>query len=208
MRLGTALVISAPSGAGKTTLVRRLLAAHPSLAYSVSCTTRAPRRGEVEGRDYHFLKEEDFLRLRASGAFAEWAQVHGNRYGTLLAPLEQSFREGRDLLLDVDVQGAAQLRLSLPRALFVFVLPPSLAELERRLRARGTDSDEVVARRLANAGRELAEARWFDAVVVNGELDRASVELEALYRAATLRTALHRERLDDLAAEWAAREER
>ncbi len=198
MRFGTALVLSAPSGAGKTTLVRRLLAACPDFGYSVSCTTRAPRAGEKEGRDYRFVSQDRFQALRDEGAFAEWARVHDNFYGTLLAPLQELFSQGRDVLLDVDVQGAAQLRLSLPHAFFVFILPPSLRELERRLRERGTDTEETIARRLANARGEIAEARWFDAVLVNDDLDQASARLRGLYEAVTLRTPLHRRAIDTL----------
>lgn len=198
MRLGTALVLSAPSGAGKTTLVHRLLKDFPDFAFSISCTTRAPRAGEVDGRDYHFLSRERFDVMRREGAFAEWAQVHGNYYGTPLGPLREILASGRDVLLDVDVQGAAQLSLSLHNATTVFILPPSMKELERRLRSRGTDSGDVIATRLANARREIAEARWFDSIIVNDDLDRACGELHALYLAATLRTSLHRTAIDAL----------
>ncbi len=198
MRLGTALVLSAPSGAGKTTLVHRLLQEFPQFAFSISCTTRAPRAGEVDGRDYHFLTKERFAAMRSEGAFAEWAEVHGNYYGTPLGPLRELLAAGRDVLLDVDVQGAAQLRLSLHNAATVFILPPSMQELERRLRSRGTDSDDVIATRLANAGKEIAEARWFESIIVNDDLNRACDELRAIYLAATLRTPLHRTVIDTL----------
>lgn len=198
MRLGTALVLSAPSGAGKTTLVHRLLREFPDFGFSISCTTRAPRKGEVDGRDYHFLTRERFAQMCSEGGFAEWAEVHGNFYGTPLAPLQETLARGQDVLLDVDVQGAAQLKLSLPHAATVFILPPSLEELERRLRSRGTDSEEVIATRLGNAKREIAEARWFDSVLVNDNLDRAYESLRALYLAATLKTALNRAAIDDL----------
>ncbi len=191
MRLGTALVISAPSGAGKTTLVKKLLAEISWFSYSISCTTRAPRGNEVDGRDYHFMSRADFDAMRAAGGFAEWAEVHGNCYGTPLKPLREFSAAGLDVLLDVDVQGAAQLRNSLPGASFVFILPPSMGELERRLRHRGTDGDDVIARRLANARGEIACARWFDAVVVNDSLERAYDELRGLYLAAACRTALN-----------------
>ncbi|HIW00154.1 MAG TPA: guanylate kinase [Candidatus Desulfovibrio intestinipullorum] len=201
MRLGTALVLSAPSGAGKTTLVRKLLSDYPDFGYSVSCTTRKPRPGEVDGRDYHFLSRDDFLKQREEGAFAEWAVVHGNFYGTPLKPLQALFASGQDVLLDVDVQGAAQLKLSLPHAAFVFILPPSMRELERRLRSRQSDSEEVIVRRLANARQEIAAARWFDHILVNDELDAAYASLRSLYKAATLQTALHRNRMDALLSE-------
>lgn len=198
MRLGTALVLSAPSGAGKTTLVRKLLQDFPNFGYSISCTTRAPRAREVDGRDYHFLSKEKFLELRAQGAFAEWAVVHGNYYGTLLEPLREIMAKGQDILLDVDVQGAAQLQLSLPNACLVFILPPSLQVLEQRLRGRKSDSEEVIATRLANARSEIADARWFDAVIVNDDLEQAYSELRSVYVASTLKPSLQRSCIDSL----------
>lgn len=188
-RSGVPLIICAPSGAGKTTLVRRLREEFPSFAYSVSCTTRAPREQEVDGKDYHFLSVEEFLRRRDAGAFAEWANVHGNYYGTPLGPVLDTLREGRDLLFDIDVQGAAQLRLSLPRGVYVFLLPPSMSELERRLRGRGTDGEATISRRLANADGEIRQAHWFDAWIVNDDLDTAYDQLRAVYLAATLHPA-------------------
>lgn len=198
MRLGTFLVVSAPSGAGKTTLVKKLLNEFPNFGYSVSCTTRAPREGEVDGRDYRFITKDQFHEMRLQGSFAEWAVVHGNFYGTPLAPLQDLSRQGRDVLLDVDVQGAAQLKSSLPHAEFVFILPPSLEELERRLTGRGTDAPEVIARRLENARGEIADARWFDALIVNDALEQAYAELRSVYIAATLKTALNRSHIDTL----------
>ena len=200
MRQGIALVLSAPSGAGKTTLVRRLRAEFPAIGYSVSCTTRAPRAGEVDGRDYTFLSRPDFERRRAAGEFAEWAEVHGNLYGTPLAPVEAMLAQGRDALFDIDVQGAAQLKLNLEAATFVFILPPSLEELERRLRLRGQDDEEVIERRLANARRELREAAWYDALVVNDDLDGAYDRLRAAYLAATLAPARNPRLVDALLA--------
>ncbi|MDE7371702.1 MAG: guanylate kinase [Desulfovibrio sp.] len=200
MRQGIALVLSAPSGAGKTTLVRRLRAEFPAIGYSVSCTTRPPRAGEVDGRDYTFLSRPDFERRRAAGEFAEWAEVHGNLYGTPLSPVEAMLAEGRDALFDIDVQGAAQLKLNLEAATFVFILPPSLTELERRLRLRGQDDEEVIERRLANARRELREAAWYDALVVNDDLDGAYDRLRAAYLAATLAPARNPRLVDSLLA--------
>ena len=204
MRLGTALVLSAPSGAGKTTLVKKLLEEFPNFGFSISCTTRPPRPNEVDGRDYHFLTREQFEEQRAQGHFAEWANVHGNCYGTPLAPLDTLFSQGRDVLLDVDVQGAAQLKNTLPQASFVFILPPSMQELERRLRSRGTDSEEAIVKRLHNAHEELACARWFDALILNDDLDAAYDQLRSLYLAATCRTALNRRLLDNLLLEETA----
>ena len=189
LRFGVPLIICAPSGTGKTTLVQRLRQEFPNFAYSVSCTTRAPRGQEVDGKDYHFLSVEEFLRRRDAGAFAEWANVHGNYYGTPLGPVLDTLKAGRDLLFDIDVQGAAQLHLSLPRGVYVFLLPPSMSELERRLRGRGTDEEASIARRLANADAEIRQAHWFDAWIVNDDLDAAYDHLRAVYLAATLNSA-------------------
>ena len=189
LRFGVPLIICAPSGTGKTTLVQRLRQEFPNFAYSVSCTTRAPRGQEVDGKDYHFLSVEEFLRRRDAGAFAEWANVHGNYYGTPLGPVLDTLKAGRDLLFDIDVQGAAQLHLSLPRGVYVFLLPPSMSELERRLRGRGTDEEASIARRLANADAEIRQAHWFDAWIVNDDLDAAYDHLRAVYLAATLNPA-------------------
>jgi guanylate kinase len=188
-RHGIALVLSAPSGAGKTTLLNRLRAEFPGFAYSVSCTTRAPRPGETDGKDYYFLPRETFERRRAENYFAEWAEVHGNLYGTPLEPVKEALRRGTDLIFDIDVQGAAQLKLSLAEALFVFILPPGLDELESRLRGRGQDDEASIQRRLANARSEMAQARWYDALVVNDDLDQAYDRLRAAYLAATLAPA-------------------
>lgn len=190
-RHGMPLVISAPSGAGKTTLIRRLREEFPHFAYSVSCTTRAPRDGEVDGQDYHFLSRERFETLRGQAYFAEWAEVHGNLYGTPLGPLREMLRQGRDVLFDIDVQGARQLKASLAEATFVFVLPPDMKELERRLRLRGQDAEETIARRLYNARQELREAPWYDFLMVNDDLDAAYARLRAVYVAGTLRPVYH-----------------
>lgn len=200
MRQGIALVLSAPSGAGKTTLIRRLAAEFPGLGYSVSCTTRAPRAGEVDGSDYIFLSRQAFEERRAAGDFAEWAEVHGNLYGTPLAPVREMLAQGRDVLFDIDVQGAAQLKLNLEGACFIFILPPSMTELERRLRLRGQDDEAAIERRLANARRELCEAPWYDALVVNDDLDAAYDRLRAAYVAATLAPARNPRLVGDLLA--------
>lgn len=200
MRQGIALVLSAPSGAGKTTLVHRLRAEFPDIGYSVSCTTRAPREGEADGRDYIFLSRQAFEERRAAGGFAEWAEVHGNLYGTPLAPVRDMLARGQDVLFDIDVQGAAQLKLNLDGASFIFILPPSMEELERRLRLRGQDDEAVIERRLANARRELREAAWYDALVVNDDLDAAYDRLRAAYVAATLAPARNPRLVGDLLA--------
>ena len=185
-RKGIALVISAPSGAGKTTLVQRLLREFPQFGYSISCTTRQPRQGEVDGKDYVFLSREEFEERRAQGYFAEWAEVHGNLYGTPLAPVKDSLQRGQDVLFDIDVQGAAQLKLSLAEAVFIFILPPSMTELERRLRSRALDDEATIERRMANARQEMLESRWYDAWVINDDLDTAYDALRSVFVAASL----------------------
>ncbi len=189
-RSGALLIVCAPSGTGKSTLISRLRKEFSRIAYSVSCTTRAPRGREQDGVDYHFLAREEFLQRRQEGYFAESACVHDNWYGTPLEALGKLLASGRDVVFDIDVQGAAQLRLSMPRGRYVFILPPSLAELERRLRGRGTDAEETILRRLANARMELREANWFDAWIVNDNLERAYEKLRAEYLSATLNPAL------------------
>ncbi|MCU0225639.1 MAG: guanylate kinase [Acidobacteria bacterium] len=183
-RPGTLFVICAPSGAGKSTLVARLRAAFPELGFSVSWTTRPPRPGEVDGREYRFAGEPQFRALIAEGALLEWAEVHGRLYGTARADVETALAAGRDLLLDIDVQGAEQVRRSGLPAVSTFVLPPDRATLEARLRGRGTEDEAALARRLANAAREVARWPEFDYLVVNDDLDRAAAELAAIVTAA------------------------
>jgi guanylate kinase len=168
---GIPFVVSAPSGTGKTTVCRRLVERDGNLAFSVSHTTRPQRAGEVDGQHYHFVTRPEFLRLVGAGAFVEHAEYAGNLYGTSFASLDGPLAHGRDLLLEVDVQGALQLRARRPDARFVFLLPPSFEELARRLRGRGTDAPEVVARRLAEVERELAAVHAFDYAVVNEEIE-------------------------------------
>jgi guanylate kinase len=179
---GLLLVLSAPSGAGKTTLAHRLAAVEPDARFSVSATTRAPRGAERDGVDYHFVSRQRFDELVAAGALAEWAEVHGNRYGTLAATVEEALAQGRIALFDIDVQGGAQLQARWPaRAVMVFILPPSMAELERRLRSRSTDAEPVIARRLAAAREEIARgATRYDWLVVNDDLERALADLRAI----------------------------
>ena len=185
---GLALVISAPSGAGKSTLVRRLLQAYPEFGFSVSCTTRAPREGEKDGREYHFLSRDRFEELIGQGYFAEWAEVHGNLYGTPLESVEAILGRGGHIVFDIDVQGAAQLRSTLSSGAFVFILPPSVEELENRLTGRGSDADSIIARRLEDARKELEHAPSFDYWIVNNDLDRAFQELCCVYRAESCRS--------------------
>jgi guanylate kinase len=181
MKRGHLYVIAAPSGAGKTSLLRAVMQRRPGVEFSVSCTTRKPRPGEVDGRDYHFIGRSDFERLVDAGEFVEHANVFGNLYGTRLSVVESALDEGRDLILEIDWQGARQVRERLPEAVQIFILPPSRAELERRLRGRGSDSDEVIARRLAESALEMSHWRDFDYVIVNRDFEEAAAELEAIF---------------------------
>lgn len=190
-------VISGPSGSGKSTLVQRFLAEDGKASFSVSHTTRPMRKGEVEGRDYYFVDIDRFQKMIDAGGFAEFAQVHGNYYGTSRAELAAKGK-GRDVLLDIDVQGADQIRRSLPEAVLVFILPPSYTVLRRRLQDRGSDSEEVIARRLANAHDEIRRYAHFDYVVINDDLGQASAELEAVIRGTRCRTEWRRERVEDI----------
>jgi guanylate kinase len=182
-REGILFVISAPSGAGKTSICREIVDIFPELRQSVSYTTRLPRNGECDGVEYHFVTPGQFEQMVADSAFAEWAEVHGNRYGTALTALDEARRAGADILLDIDCQGAAQLKRSWPSAVFIFVLPPGLAILQARLQGRQTDSPAVVARRLENARGEIAQAGWYDYLVINDHLGDAVAEVAAIIRA-------------------------
>lgn len=177
-RGGRLFLITAPSGAGKTSLIRSLLARHPDLSFSISYTTRPRRPSEVDGRDYHFVTAEQFARMEQAGEFLEHACVFGNRYGTARRTVEEVLARGRDVLLEIDWQGAAQVRRLLPEAVSIFILPPSHTELERRLRSRGTDSEATIARRLGQAVADISHWREFDYVVVNADFDRALQALE------------------------------
>jgi guanylate kinase len=173
------VVLSAPSGAGKTTIARRLMTVRPDVGYSVSATTRAPRVGERDGVDYHFLSDAEFVARERNGEFAESALVHGRRYGTLRAEVARVLDAGRHVIMDIDVQGAAQFAASFPEALLLFILPPSVEALVERLRGRNTESDAELAERLRNAHAELREAGRYHDVIVNDDLDRAVAEVSA-----------------------------
>lgn len=190
---GNLYVVAAPSGAGKTTLVRRLLADTPNLCLSISYTTRAPRPGEENGREYHFVDVETFRAMIARGDFLEWAEVHGNFYGTSKTWISGRMAEGSDVLLEIDWQGAQQVRAIFPQAIGIFILPPSLEELERRLTGRGTDSAEVIARRMAAAQAEMRHVGEFDYAIINDILERALDDLRAILRASRLRLETQRE---------------
>jgi guanylate kinase len=180
---GIPFVVSAPSGTGKTTVCRRVVARDPGIAFSISHTTRAMRQGEQNGRDYHFVSQGEFRRLVAEGAFVEHAEYADNLYGTSWASLDPPLATGRDLLLEVDVQGALQLRERRRDARFVFLLPPSREELERRLRGRGTDTPGAIARRLAAVDAELRTVHAFDYAIVNDDIERATEALLAVIAA-------------------------
>ncbi|NTV13694.1 MAG: guanylate kinase [Desulfobulbaceae bacterium] len=182
---GQLFIISAPSGAGKTTILRQVMTDLPGLAFSVSHTTRAPRAGEENGRDYHFVDRESFGKLREAGDFLEWAEVHGNYYGTSRSGVTAQLAAGTDVILDIDVQGARQVKsLENPAAISLFVLPPSLAELEKRLAGRNTDTLEVIRLRLGNAIREIAACKEYDHRISNDKLEEAVEMVKAVILAA------------------------
>jgi len=176
-------IISAPSGSGKSTLVKMLLDSVDGVDFSISCTTRAPRKGEVDGGNYRFLTRGEFLAMRDAGGLLEWAEVFGQLYGTPGAVLERARQRGHDLVLDIDVQGARQLKEQIPEAVTVFILPPSREELEKRLRSRSLDEDAVIARRLADASKEIGNYFAYDYILVNDRLDRAAEKLKGIFLA-------------------------
>jgi guanylate kinase len=183
----TIFIISAPSGSGKSTLVSRLLANLPGLMFSVSYTARKPRGAEVDGQNYRFVSREDFERMLARNEFLEWAEVFGNYYGTHRGILEEARAQGKDLVLDIDVQGARQLKGQIPEAVTVFILAPSRQVLEQRLRARGEDRDDVIARRLREAAEEIRNYNVYDYVLTNRDLAEAEATLSAIVRAERVR---------------------
>ncbi|WP_267224616.1 guanylate kinase [Dyella silvae] len=200
----TLFVVAAPSGAGKSTLVNALLEREPAISLSISHTTRPPRPGEQYGRHYYFVEREEFEREIAEGIFLEHAEVHGNLYGTSRTTVNTLLSQGRDVLLEIDWQGARQIRKTKPDCVSVFILPPSRPELERRLRGRGSDSPEVIARRLHNSREEIAHAHEFDYIIVNDNFDVALGDLQAIVHAVRQRTALQWQRHEALIAELLA----
>jgi len=191
---GNLFVVAAPSGAGKTTLVRLLLEQESRVHLSISYTTRGPRPGEENGREYHFVDNVEFQAMIARHEFLEWAEVHGNYYGTSLRWLREQLSLGRDILLEIDWQGAQQVRQLFPEAIGIFILPPSMEELTRRLTGRGTDSADVIARRLAAAQAEMRHVGEFDYVIINDQLAQALEELRAVVRASRLSFGVQRVR--------------
>jgi len=199
---GNLFIISAPSGAGKTSLVQALLKINPQIHLSVSYTTRNPRSGEIDGKDYHFVSREDFLAMAKRGEFLESAEVYGNYYGSSQIWISNEIAEGRDILLEIDWQGAAQVRRLFPDCISIFILPPSLNALEQRLNGRGKDDREVIAKRLAAASADVAHVAEFDYVIINDNLNDALQELNAVVLAARLASdkqlARHQELINQL----------
>ena len=188
VREGLLFVISAPSGAGKTSLCKEIIDFFPDLRQSVSFTTRTPRAGEQNGEDYFFVSQDEFRRMVRDGEFAEWAEVHGNCYGTALKTLEGWCSQGLDVVLDIDCQGAAHLKESYRGAVFIFILPPGIEELRQRLNNRNLDAPDVIERRILNAEGEIREARWYDYLIINDRLEMAVQQLKGVITAERCRT--------------------
>lgn len=184
---GTLYIVSSPSGGGKTSLVKALLEAEPDVRLSVSYTTRPARPGEVDGRDYHFVSLAAFQDMEQAGEFLESAEIYGNRYGTSQKWIDAERAAGRDVLLEIDWQGARQVRRLMPHAVSIFVLPPSMEALESRLKGRGQDSDEVIRRRLTAAREEISHSSEYDYVIINEEFSRAALDLRSIVRAERLK---------------------
>ncbi len=197
-RQGKLLVVSAPSGTGKSTLCAALRKRNPDIGVSVSHTTRPPRGAERDGVEYYFVSEQFFERMVAAGEFLEWANVFGKRYGSSRAEVERLLSAGKDVLFDIDVQGGRQIKSARPDALLVFLLPPSLEELQRRLRGRGTESEEQIRVRLRTAAEELRAGRDYDFHVVNDDLERAIAEVDRVRRGLPLERPRHDELLEEL----------
>jgi len=201
---GNIFLVAAPSGAGKSSLVNALLAQDAQLTLSISCTTRAPRPGEVHGRHYRFVSVAQFMALRDADALLEWAEVHGNYYGTPRDRIDQATREGRDVVLEIDWQGARQVRRVLPQAIGVFILPPSLETLRTRLVQRGQDDAQVIERRIQGAAREMSHASEFEYVIINQEFSVALAQLSDIVSAARRRYPQQAKRHADLFAQLGA----
>jgi guanylate kinase len=187
MSRGLLFIVAAPSGAGKSSLIEALLQVDPRLKLSISYTTRAPRAGEVDGREYHFVDEKTFIAMLERGEFLESAEVHGNRYGTSQSVVDGILKSGDDLMLEIDWQGAQQVRRLFPGTVGIFILPPSIEELERRMRRRGQDSEASIQRRMANAREEIEHSVEFEYAMINKDFDVALQDLKAIIRAERLR---------------------
>lgn len=196
MNKGTLFIISAPSGTGKGTIVARILAADPSIHFSVSATTRAPREGETDGVNYYFITRDEFLNLIETGGMLEHAEFCDNFYGTPKKPVLDKLAEGHDVILEIETVGAAKVMAAYPEAVGIFILPPSLAELKRRLETRGTDSEEVIAKRVAEAKAEIEKSRNYDYVIVNDDLDKAVEDMKNVMSAAKKMTKLNQETIE------------
>jgi guanylate kinase len=200
MTTGNLFIVAAPSGAGKTSLVKELLAADAGIQLSISYTTRAPRPGEVDGQHYHFVSRESFEEMLERGDFLESAEVYGNFYGTSQPWIEASRKTGKDILLEIDWQGAAQVRKLIPEAIGIFILPPSVEALRQRLTGRGQDSGEVIQRRVAAAREDISHVGEFDYVIINDDFNTALQDLLAAVRAQRLKAAVQLDRHGDLIA--------
>lgn len=195
---GLLIVFSGPSGVGKGTVLRQYLQSHPNTVFSVSATTRSPREGEIHGQHYYFLSREEFETMAANGGLLEYAEFAGNFYGTPRDAVEQRLKEGVDVVLEIEVQGAMQVKKQCPEALLVFVMPPSFEELRRRLSGRGTEDEATVCRRLSNAAREMEAAKQYDYIVVNQTVEQAVDQLEQIVGAAKHTAAYFNEFIDEV----------
>ena len=200
MKKGLLIVVSGPSGTGKGTVCGELLDSMPELAYSISATTRAPRAGEVDGKNYYFLTKERFEELISEGGFLEYANVYGNYYGTPLVKIQERLAEGNDILLEIDTQGALEVMKKCPDGLFIFLLPPSLGELERRIRGRGSETEESLKKRLGNAKAEIAIGEKYEYVVVNDTVKKAVARIKSIIVAEHALTEKNKELFEELEA--------
>lgn len=200
---GLLVIISAPSGAGKSTIIRKVLAQDPKCKFAISHTTRPPRNGEIDGTDYYFISREQFHSMGNAGQFAEWAEVHSNLYGTSKAEVERLSKQGLDVVFEVDYQGGRSLMRLYPEALSIFVLPPSMAEVRKRLTLRGTDDEATIRLRLNNARVEIATAGEYQFVVTNGDLDCAVADVMKIIEVQRMRSTAYAATIRELVAESA-----
>ncbi|MFQ5480305.1 MAG: guanylate kinase [Thermodesulfobacteriota bacterium] len=198
MNKGLPIIISGPSGAGKTTLYKMAIETIAEVRHSISYTTRAPRAGDIDGIDYHFVSEAVFTGMAETGKFIEEAHIHGNRYGTARRDLEGLLRSGSHVILEIDVQGAASLRATLREGVYIFIVPPSMETLEERLSARGKDSPEVIKQRLCAAVEEISHASLYDYIIINEDINLSFQGLQAIIRAESIKTTRMREKIKEL----------